>query len=173
MVNKTELANSAFISQAGFLKQVASQWQSAIDNEASISLFLIDVDQFNEIRHKSGCVKIIIGAIDSILNRENDFITCFNRKKIMFLTSGMSYKQTRQLAERLHQAVDALNLKQIEGDIKSEAITVSIGHITYSPTTDSSYGILDIISNLSELCQQAKRSGGNCSKTRLHSQILR
>ncbi|HET8807310.1 MAG TPA: diguanylate cyclase [Methylophaga sp.] len=173
MVNKTEQANTAVISQAGFLDQLATQWQWAIDNEASISLFLIDVDHFDEIRHKSGCVKIIIGAIDGILQRENDFITCFNRKKIMFLTSGMSYQQTRQLADRLHQVVGALNLRKIEGDMASPAITVSIGHITYTPITDGNYGILDILSNLIKLCQQAKLAGGNCSKTRLHSQILR
>ncbi len=173
MVNKTEQANSALISQAGFLEQVASQWQSAIDNEASISLFLIDVDAFDEIHHKSDCIKIIISAIDGILHRDSDFVTCYSRKEIMLLTSAMTYQQSRQLAERLHQAVEALNLRKIEGDMKSEAITVSIGHITYSPTTDGCYGILDIISNLIKLCQQAKRAGGNCSKTRLHSQILR
>lgn len=173
MDNKTEQVKSVLISQAGFLEQVVLQWQLAIDNQDSISLFLIDVDQFDEIRHKSSCLRKIISAIDAILHRNNDFITCFNRKKIMFVTSGMTYPQTRQLAERIHQVVATLNLRNIEGDISSPLITVSIGHITYAPVADVSYGILDIISNLIKLCRQAKRVGGNCSKTRLHSRVLR
>lgn len=164
---------SALISQASFLEQVVAQWQQAADNEDSISLFLIDVDQFDDIRHKSGCVRKIIGALDNVLNRDNDFITRFSRKKIMFLTSSMPYQQTRQLAERIHQVVAALDLRQIEGDMTTPRVTVSIGHITYAPVADSNYGILDIISNVIKLCRQAKHVGGNCSKTRLYSRVLR
>lgn len=173
MDTKTVQTNTALASQARFLEQVVLQWQLAIDNEDSISLFLIDVDQFDEIRHKSGCVRKIISAIDTILHRDNDFITRFSRKKIMFVTSSMTYRQTRQLAERIHQVVATLNLRKVEGDMSSPAVTVSIGHITYAPVKDSSYGILDIISNVIKLCRQAKHSGGNCSKTRLHSRVLR
>jgi len=173
MDTKTEPDNATCNNQADFLEQVVSQWQSAIINEDSISLFLIEVDQFDDIRHKSGCVKKISGAIDAILNRENDFITRFSRKKIMFVTSSMTYPQTRQLAERIHQVVAALNLRKVEGDISTPAITVSIGHITYTPVSANSYGILDIISNVLKLCRQARQTGGNCSKTHLYSRVLR
>ena len=166
-------ANSVLISQASFLEQMGAQWQQAINNEDSISLFLIDVDQFDDIRHKSGCVRKIISELDNVLNRDNDFITRFSRKKIMFLTSSMPYQQTRQLAERIHQVVAALDLRQIEGDMTTPRITVSIGHITYTPVADSDYGILDIISNVIKLCRQASHAGGNCSKTRLYSRVLR
>ncbi len=117
MGTKSEQDNAAFTSQADFLEQAVSQWQNAINNEDSISLFLIEVDQFDDIRHKSGCVRKISGAIDKILNRDNDFITRFSRKKIMFVTSSMTYPQTRQLAERIHQVVAALVLRKIESDI--------------------------------------------------------
>ncbi|MEX1200491.1 MAG: diguanylate cyclase [Methylophaga sp.] len=173
MDTKTERDNVTFTNQANFLEQVVSQWQSAINNEDSISLFLIEVDQFDDIHHKSGCVRKISGAIDAILNRDNDFITRFSRKKIMFVTSSMSYPQTRQLAERIHQVVATIDLRKIEGDISTPAITVSIGHITYAPVSDNSYGILDIINNVIKLCRQAKQAGGNCSKTRLYSRVLR
>lgn len=165
--------NSALISQASFLEQVVAQWQQAADNEDSISLFLIDVDQFDDIHHKSGCVRRIISALDDILNRDNDFITRFSRKKIMFLTSSMTYQQTRQLAERIHQVVAALGLRLVEGDLKTAPVTISIGHLTYAPIPDGSYGILDVISNVIKLCRQAKHTGGNCSKTRLFSRVLR
>ncbi|MDT8310985.1 MAG: GGDEF domain-containing protein [Methylophaga sp.] len=172
MNNKTELGNTALIHQASFLEQVVSQWYQAIDNEDSISLFLIDVDQFDEIRHKAGCMRKIISAIDAILNRDTDFITRFSRRKIMFVTSSMTYPQSRQLAERIHQVMATLALRQIEADSGAALITVSVGHITYSPVKDGSYGILDIISNVIKLCRQASHSGGNCSKTRLHSRLL-
>lgn len=173
MDTKTQQANTALITQASFLEQVALQWRQAIDNEDSISVFLIEADGFEDIRHKTGCVRKITHAIDAILNRENDFITRFSRKKIMFLTSGMPYRQTRQLAERIHQEVAALSLRQIEDDVNSPIVTVSIGHLTYAPVANGDYGILDIISNVIKLCRQAKYTGGNCSKTRLHSRVLR
>ena len=172
MDNETEQDNTALTCQASFLEQVVSQWHQAIDNEDSISLFLIEVDQFDDIRHKAGCMRKIISAIDAILNRDTDFITLFSRKKIMFVTSSMTYPQSRQLAERIHQVVAALALRQIEADLASALITVSVGHITYSPLKDGSYGILDIISNVIKLCRQARHGGGNCSKTRLHSRLL-
>lgn len=170
---KAKQDNAAFTNQADFLWQVVSQWQNAIENEDSISLFVIEVDQFDDIRHKSGCVRKIISAIDKMLNRDNDFITHFSRKKIMFVTSSMTYTQTRQLAERIHELVASLDLRKIEGETNTPAITVSIGHITYAPVSDNSYGILDIISNVIKLCRQAKQTGGNCSKTRLYSRVLR
>lgn len=173
MNTNAEQINAAFTSQADFLEQAVSQWQSAIENEDSISLFLIEVDQFDDIRQKSGCMRKISRAIDMILNRDNDFITRFSRKKIMFVTSSMTYPQTRQLAERIHQVVAALDLRKVEGNQTSPAVTVSIGHITYAPVSDNSYGILDIISNVIKLCRQAKQTGGNCSKTRLYSRVLR
>ncbi len=166
--NKATVTN-----QADFLEQVVSQWQRAITNEDSISLFLIEVDQFDDIRHKSGCLRKISNAIDAILNRDNDFITRFSRKKIMFVTSSMTYLQTRQLAERIHQVVSALNLTLIEDDITTSPVTVSIGHLTYTPIPSGSYGILDLISNIIKLCRQARQAGGNCSKTRLYSRVLR
>ncbi|HSG93598.1 MAG TPA: diguanylate cyclase [Methylotenera sp.] len=170
---KAKQDNAVFTNQADFLGQVVSQWQSAIENEDSISLFLIEVDQFDDIRQKSGCVRKISSAIDKMLNRDNDFITRYSRKKIMFVTSSMTYPQTRQLAERIHQLVAALDLRKIEGETNTPAITVSIGHITYAPVSDNSYGILDIINNVIKLCRQAKQTGGNCSKTRLYSRVLR
>lgn len=173
MDTKTSATTTALTNQASFLEQTLSQWQQAIDNEDSISLFLIDVDQFDDIRHKAGCMRKIIGAVDDILNRDTDFITPFSRKKIMFVTSSMTYPQSRQFADRIHHLVAALGLRQVEGDISSALITVSVGHITYSPVKDSSYGILDIINNVIKLCRQARQAGGNCSKTRLYSRVLR
>lgn len=173
MNTKTQTANAAFTSQAEFLEQVAAQWQQAVVNEDSISLFLIDVDRFDEIRHKAGCVRKLITALDEILNRDTDYICLFSRKKIMFLTSSMTYRQTRQLAERIHQVVAALALRLTEGDDTTAQVTVSIGHLTYAPVEDGSYGILDIISNVIKLCRQARHAGGNCSRTRLHSRVLR
>ncbi|MCX4190015.1 GGDEF domain-containing protein [Methylophaga sp. OBS3] len=172
MNTNVEQENTTLITQAAFLAEVASQWQTAMDNEDAISLFLIDVDEFDGIRHKSGCVRKIVKALESILNRESDFICHFSRKKIMFLTSNMTYQQTRQLAVRIHQHVASLSLRQVQDINTSPPVTVSIGHTSYTPTQDGQYGVLDIISCVLKLCQQAKEAGGNCTKTRLHSRVL-
>lgn len=173
MDTKAQKAHSVLTQQTDFLEQAVLEWQRAVKNQDSVALFLIDIDRFDDIRRKNGCARKIIDAIDNILKRDNDYITRFSRKKIMFLTSGLTYRQSCQLAERIHQAIALLGLRQVEDDLNSALVTLSIGHLTYAPSSDSSYGILDIINNVIELCRRAKNAGGNCSKTRLHSRVLR
>jgi hypothetical protein len=84
----------------------------------------------------------------------------------------MNFHQTTQLASRIHKAVAALEIFHPYSPTGRYA-TVSIGHTTYSPKADDCYGVLDFLTTVWKHVRQAKQSGGNCSKTRLHSRVLK
>jgi len=168
----SQTGDSALIDQATLLQTLIRQWQQAMDEDFAISVFIIDVDKFSLLENKSDCFEQILGAIQSQFQRETDFIARFNRKQLMALSSHMSYQQTTQLATRLHKAIAALKIFHPHSPTGRYA-TISIGHSTYSPENDDCYGLLDMLATVIKFVRDAKYEGGNQSKSRLHSRVLK
>jgi diguanylate cyclase (GGDEF)-like protein len=160
------------IDQTTLLEQLIRHWRDAIDEDTSVSMFIIDVDKFSQLENRSACFEQILEAIRQQFHRQSDFIARFNRKQIMAISSHMNFRQTTQLASKLHKAVHALQIFHPHSPTGRYA-TVSIGHTTYSPVENDCYGILDMLATAQRHIEQAKQSGGNCSKTRLHSRVLK
>jgi diguanylate cyclase (GGDEF)-like protein len=160
------------IDQTTLLEQLIRHWRDAIDEDTSVSMFIIDVDKFSQLENRSACFEQILEAIRQQFHRQSDFIARFNRKQIMAISSHMNFRQTTQLANKLHKAVHALQIFHPHSPTGRYA-TVSIGHTTYSPVENDCYGILDMLATAQRHIEQAKQSGGNCSKTRLHSRVLK
>lgn len=157
--------------QTSLLEQLTRHWRHAIADEFPVSMFLIDVDKFSLLENKSECFEQILEAIRLQFHRETDFITCFNRKQILAISSHMSFQQTALLAEKLHEATSSLKIFHPKSPTGRYA-TISIGHTTYSPADGDNYGLLDMLTTAQQHLEQAKQSGGNCSKTRLHSRVF-
>jgi PleD family two-component response regulator len=178
MAEKDELndipavSDDILIDQTTLLKQLVESWQHAAVEDFSITLFIIDVDEFLQLENRSACFDQILTAIRQQFHRETDFIAPFNRRQIMAITSHMSFRQAGQLADKLHKAVAALKIFHPHSATGRYA-TLSIGHTTYSPIGNDGYGILDIIALCQQHVLQATQEGGNCSKTRLHSRVLK
>lgn len=164
-------SDDILIDQTTLLEQLILQWRSAVSNDNSVSVFIIDVDTFSQMENKSACFERILEVIRLQFHRESDFIARFNRKQIMAITSHMNFRQTTQLATKLHKAVASLEIFHPHSP-NGRYATVSIGHTTYSPVENDCYGVLDMLATALRHVGQAKRNGGNCSKTRLHTRVL-
>ena len=76
------------------------------------------------------------------------------------------------LATRLHKAIASLKLFHPQSPTGRYA-TVSIGHSTYAPEPNDCYGVLDMLATVIKFVRDAKHEGGNQSKSRLHSRVLK
>lgn len=160
------------IDQATLLQTLLNQWRKAVEQDFAISVFIIDVDKFSQMENKSACFEQIFEAIRQQFHRETDFIARFNRKQVMAISSHMSYRQTTQLSTRLHKAIAALKIFHPHSPTGRYA-TVSIGHSTYSPEPNDDYGVLDMLATVIKFVRDAKYEGGNQSRSRLHSRVLK
>lgn len=172
MDTKPDKALKTLISQERLLQALISHWQQAVEKKQSVSVFLIEVDNFSSLNRKSACFNTITQSICSVLHRQDDFIARFNRKKLIFITTMLDFKQAAQLANHLHQTVNALELVQHQR-VDQTPISLSIGHLTYMPEKNETFGPIDMLETVFEHCRHASESGGNCSKTRLHSRLLK
>lgn len=168
----TPANTSKLVSQSTLITALASEWQQATDEGYAISVFLIDVDDFSHLSNKNSHFNAIVNAVDGLLQRQTDLITPFDRDRILFMTSQLDFKHSKVLAERLHQVVADLQIPR-ENSQASPYVTVSIGYSTYSPQPADDYGVLDMIATVIKHTQSAKKAGGNTSRTRLHSHVLR
>jgi diguanylate cyclase (GGDEF)-like protein len=160
------------IDQATLLQMLIKQWQEAVDEGSAITVFIIDVDKFSRMENKSACFARILEAIHAQFQRETDFIARFNRKQVMAISSHMNFRQTTQLANRIHKAIAGLEIFHPHSPTGRYA-TVSIGHSTYSPVENDCYGVMDMLATVTKFVRDAKYEGGNRSKTRLHSRVLK
>lgn len=168
----TATTDDILIDQTTLLEQLIAHWRQAVADNLSVSMFIIDVDKFSLMENKSACFDNILSAIRGQFQRETDYIARFNRKQIMAITSQMNYRQSTQLASKLQKAVASLEIFHPHSPTGRYA-TVSIGHTTYSPVENDCYGVLDMLATAQHHIDQAKQNGGNCSKTRLHSRVLK
>lgn len=168
----SQTGDGALIDQATLLQTLIRQWQQAMDEDFAISVFIIDVDKFSLLENKSVCFEKILATIQSQFQRETDFIARFNRKQVMAISTHMTYRQTTLLVNRLHKAIASLTIFHPHSPTGRYA-TVSIGHSTYAPEIDDSYGVLDMLATVIKFVRDAKYEGGNRSKSRLHSRVLK
>ncbi|WP_238532356.1 diguanylate cyclase domain-containing protein [Methylophaga frappieri] len=173
MTQPENFTQDALTSQANVLEALLKQWHEAIEHESSVSVFLIKIDAYEEIEKKAACTRKILHKINQLLNRQDDHLCHFNRNMIMFITSELSYRQACQFAERIQASIVSLGLQQQINQTASAGITLSIGHVTYSPQREDTVGILDILSAAVRYCQEASKAGGNRCQTRLHTTVLR
>ncbi|WP_273150657.1 diguanylate cyclase domain-containing protein [Methylophaga thiooxydans] len=171
-INTSQDNDGILIDQATLLQTLINQWRKAVEEDFAISIFIIDVDKFSRMENKSVCFEQIFEAIRQQFHRETDFIARFNRKQVMAISSHMNYRQSTQLATRLHKAIASLKLFHPQSPTGRYA-TVSIGHSTYAPEPNDCYGVLDMLATVIKFVRDAKYEGGNQSKSRLHSRVLK
>lgn len=169
---QTSDTGDILIDQTGLLQHLIDHWHQAVTDQLSVSMFIIDVDKFSLLENKSACFEKILNTIGQQFHRETDYIARFNRKQIMAITSQMTFRQSKQMATRLQKAVAALEIFHPHSPTGRYA-TVSIGHTTYSPVKNDDYGVLDMLATAQRHVVQAKKDGGNCTQTRLHSRVLK
>ncbi|EMR12504.1 response regulator [Methylophaga lonarensis MPL] len=159
------------VTQSAFIELLASHWQNAQKAQYSLSLFVIDIDHFNNLTDKASISHQVFETLGQLFHRKTDALTRFGRNKILLMTTELSFKEAGLMAQRIHQAIQALALTSPQ--TPSGQVTVSIGHTTYTPAQEDDFGVLDQLSETLKHQQAASDQGGNTSHTRLYSQILK
>lgn len=138
-------------------------WRQAMRNHAPLSLLMIDVDYFKKYNdtygHQAGdrCLRSVAGALESTVADNGCILARYGGEEFAAILPDIDSEQAREIAERLRDAVYALD--EAHGESPHERVTVSLGLATAVP------GLLSRPSKLIEKADralyQAKNAGRN------------
>jgi diguanylate cyclase (GGDEF)-like protein len=108
-----------------------TEWKRARREGRSISLLLIDADQFKPYNDRYGhiagdaCLRAIADSIGRKVRRAGDLAARYGGEEFAVLLAGATLDQAHDVAESIRQSVEALRLEHL-GNAGSH-VTVSIG----------------------------------------------
>jgi diguanylate cyclase (GGDEF)-like protein len=146
-----------------FDEALQRQWQATQRNGRAFALLLIDIDYFKSINdtygHQSGdeCLVAIAGALKRVLPRAGDLLARYGGEEFACILAETNQRGALTVAERMRQAVYALQIKHPGSDFG--VLTVSVG-----ATAGSDASNLDARAMLrlaDQALYQAKRKGRN------------
>ncbi len=144
--------------------QFERMWRHSCRNQQELALILVDIDHFRGFNDHYGhpvgddaLVKVAI-TLKQTLFRGRDFIARIGGERFAILVDEMGEEGTTVIAERIHQAIAALQIKHKPSPVSS-SLTVSLGIAWTRVHADNS---LDLLYELAEDClQQTKQRGRN------------
>ncbi|WP_019624102.1 sensor domain-containing diguanylate cyclase [Thioalkalivibrio thiocyanoxidans] len=145
--------------------------ECAARRERSLSLLMIDIDHFKPYNdafgHQAGddCLRAVADAIRSVLNRPSDLGARYGGEEFACVLADTDPEGGLQVAERIREAVSALELKHPES--AEPHVTISIG--ICSVHTRWPIEPRALIRQADEALYHAKRAGRN----RVEAQTLR
>ncbi len=162
----TGLAN-----RRAFDRRIETEWLRASRDGTSLSLLLIDVDQFkayNDVYgHQAGdeCLRQIAKILSDNVNRPGDLVARYGGEEIVVLLPDTAEAGAAAVAENLRQKVEAARLRH-DANPPNFILTISIGAVTRSPSRERSRMIpADLVSLADKALYRAKQSGRNCVAT--------
>ncbi|MEE1657272.1 sensor domain-containing diguanylate cyclase [Microvirga sp. CF3062] len=159
----TGLAN-----RRAFDRQLEVEWLRAARQKTSVSLLLIDVDQFkayNDVYgHQAGdeCLRIIAKTIAAAARRPGDLAARYGGEELAILLPEADEADAATIAENLRAKVEALRVRH-DTNPPSCILTISIGSATRIPSLDRSrIGPDHLITLADAALYRAKQNGRNC-----------
>lgn len=143
-----------------FYENAEAEIQLARLDNTPLAALAIDIDHFKEINdnfgHAAGDMVIRrLGAVILEIVRANDVQGRIGGEEFAIITTNTGLEGAEELAERLRQEVDALELVY---DLVTINLTVSIGVAAFKPETDD---IHSIMVRADSALYQAKKLGRN------------
>ena len=154
----TELANRRV-----FDKQLAREWRRAMREKVSLSLIMIDVDQFklynDHYGHLAGdaCLRTIGSILKNAPLRETDLAARYGGEEFAVILPRASSEGASILAERIRQAVADRHIPHLP--YYPGIVTLSMGVATIRPTEEWDESIL--IEKADLALYLAKKEGRN------------
>jgi diguanylate cyclase (GGDEF)-like protein len=112
------------------------EWRRAMrENGASLSLALIDIDQFkrfnDEYGHPAGddCLRLVASAIGATVQRPGDLAARFGGEEFALLLPNTDARGAKIMAERARAAIMALAIPHA-GNSPRQVVTISLGIAT-------------------------------------------
>lgn len=154
----TGLAN-----RRSFDKQLAREWRRAVREKVSLSLMMIDVDQFklynDHYGHLAGddCLRMIGAILKHAPLRETDLAARYGGEEFAVILPRAASEGASLLAERIRQAVADCHIAHLP--YHPGIVTISMGVATMRPTDEWDETML--IQRADEALYQAKKEGRN------------
>jgi diguanylate cyclase (GGDEF)-like protein/PAS domain S-box-containing protein len=115
---------------------LSMEWRRAMrENGASLSLALIDIDQFkrfnDEYGHPAGddCLRLVASAIGATVQRPGDLAARFGGEEFALLLPNTDARGAKIMAERARAAIMALAIPHA-GNSPRQVVTISLGIAT-------------------------------------------
>ncbi|WP_445940774.1 diguanylate cyclase [Pseudomonas sp.] len=139
------------------------EWQRAQRLNHPLALAILDVDWFKPYNdhygHPAGdvCLRQIAQALAATVCRSSDLVARYGGEEFVFITPMTNATGALDIAQRVVEAVAALELPHSRSPIGQ--VTVSIGVVSITPTAESSAEVL--LQRADAALYQAKTQGRN------------
>ncbi len=111
----------------------------AIRQKLPMTIFMVDIDYFKQYNdyygHPAGdkILCVVAQTLKAQLARSSDMLARYGGEEFILVLPNMPAENAMQFAEKLIQAIEALNLPHLKSKV-AKHITVSIGLSTYDPS---------------------------------------
>lgn len=141
------------------------EWLRCERRESPLSLVMIDVDHFKQYNDKYGhgqgdeCLRRVAKALAEVVQRQGDLLARYGGEEFIALLPEASARDALRLAERMRDAIDALQLEHQHSSC-ANTVSVSIGIFSQVPTHHVSRA--DFLRAADRALYRAKMEGRNC-----------
>jgi len=156
----TKLPNRRF-----FDLQLTQEWERSIRQGKTLSILVIDVDEFKSINdyfgHQYGddCLLNVSRVIETVLHRPGDFAARFGGDEFVVILPDTDILGAKQKGNEICHAIKQIGIAQAPDCIHS-VVTTSIGCASVTPTQESD--IKELFSNADAALYKAKERGRDC-----------
>jgi diguanylate cyclase (GGDEF)-like protein len=158
---------SGLMNRRSFDEHLLRVWQQALRDQRSIAVLMIDIDHFkrynDDFGHQAGdcALQSVATVVQGVARRPLDLAARYGGEEFAVILYDLALADVQELAERLRQAVQTLEIKGREtGTGAAAEVTVSVGVGLVTPivgrTPEGAVQLAD------EALYEAKRAGRNC-----------
>jgi diguanylate cyclase (GGDEF)-like protein len=158
---------SQLVNRRGYNNALTNEWARCKRNKQSISMLIVDIDNFKEFNDKFGHAKgdeLILLAAKTLMtatSRSSDLVARYGGDEFIVLLPDCNQQGASGIADSLVKKFNTLNASHNDL-LKMAKFSISIGISSIVPSEDSSaselFGLAD------NALYQAKQSGKNCWK---------
>lgn len=124
-----------------FDERLETEWRRARRAQLPLGLLMIDIDFFKQYNDNNGhgagdeCLKQVAVALTGALLRPADLVARYGGEEFIALLPETDAQGLEEIAERLRQAIAALNLPHPHSKAASH-VSISVGGATLTPCRD-------------------------------------
>ena len=157
-----------------FFEMLDREWRRSSRSGNPVSLIMMDVDFFkaydDQYGHIAGdeCLKRIGQTLADAMKRAGDLAARYGGEEFVVLLPDTDHEGAVQVAEKLRNEIEALNIAHAHSQMADVVVTVSAGVATMVPRVDDSAGTL--LKTADEALYEAKTNGRNQVRAKPHRQ---